>query len=70
MSTIEFQAKVKNGSINIPEEYRNKVEGNVRVILLTEGAAEGFDMVEHLLNNPLTIQGFTPFTREELYEQR
>jgi hypothetical protein len=70
MSTIEFQARVKNGSINIPEEYRNKVDGNVRVILLTEGATEGFDMVEHLLDNPLTIQRFTPFIREELYEQR
>jgi hypothetical protein len=74
MYAIEFQSKVKNGSISIPEEYREKVTGNVRVILLADGVAakEGvagkLDMIEHLLENPLTIEGFKPFTREEVYE--
>jgi hypothetical protein len=74
MCAIEFQSKVKNGSISITEEYREKVTGNVRVILLAEGVAanEGvagkLDMIEHLLENPLTIEGFKPFTRVEVYE--
>jgi hypothetical protein len=70
MSTIEFEAIVKDGRISIPQEYRNKVNGNVRVILLAEGTAEGFDMIEHLLANPLSIEGFKPLTREEVYEQQ
>lgn len=69
MRAIEFQTKVKNGSISIPERYRNRIKGNVRVILLTDEDSENFDMVEYLLANPLDIEGFKPLTREEIYEQ-
>lgn len=70
MNAIEFQTKVKDGSITIPEEYRNRIKGNVRVILLTDESADKVDMIEHLLSAPLNIQGFKPLTREEIYEQR
>ena len=70
MHAIEFQTKVKDGSITIPEQYRNRIKGHVRVILLTEENSENFDMIEHLLANPLNIEGFKPFKREEIYEQR
>jgi hypothetical protein len=70
MRAIEFQTKVKNGSITIPEQYRNRIKGSVRVILLTDENSEKFDMVEHLLANPLNIEGFNPLTRKEIYEQR
>ncbi|HYV04058.1 MAG TPA: hypothetical protein VFB82_05720 [Blastocatellia bacterium] len=70
MSTIEFHARVTNGRIDIPEQYRNKVNGDVHVILVEQGAAQGFDMIEHLLENPLRVEAFEPFTREEIYEQR
>jgi len=70
MRAIEFQTKVKNGSIIIPEQYRDRIKGNVRVILLTEENSEKFDMVEYLLANPLNIEGFKPLAREEIYEQR
>jgi hypothetical protein len=70
MNAIEFQTKLKDGSITIPEEYRSKIKGNVRVILLTDESADKFDMIEHLLSSPLNIKGFKPLTREEIYEQR
>lgn len=70
MSAIEFQTKVKDGSITIPEEYRNQLKGSVHVILLTEESVEDFDMIEYLLANPLSIEGFKPLTREGIYEQR
>ena len=70
MHAIEFQSKVKNGTISIPEQYRNRIKGNVRVILLTEENSESFDMVEHLLANPLNLEGFKPLTRDEIYEQQ
>lgn len=70
MYAIEFQTKVKDGSIVIPEEHKDKFKGNVRVILLAEETTDKFDMIEHLLANPLDIHGFTPFKREEIYEQR
>jgi hypothetical protein len=70
MHAIEFQTKVKDGSITIPEEYRDQLKGSVRVILLAEESTEKFDMIEHLLTNPLNVEGFKPLTREEIYEQR
>lgn len=70
MYAIEFQTKVKDGSIVIPEEYRDQLKGSVRVILLAEDSTETFDMIEHLLASPLNIEGFKPLTREEIYEQR
>lgn len=70
MSAIEFQTNIEDGSITLPEEYRNQLKGSVRVILLTEESTEEFDMIEYLLTNPLRIEGFKPLTREEIYEQR
>lgn len=70
MYAIEFQTKVKNGSIAIPEEYRDQLKGSVRVILLAEENTETFDMIEQLLAKPLNVEGFKPLTREEIYEQR
>ena len=69
MYAIEFQTKVKDGSIAIPEEYRDQLKGSVRVILLAEESTEKFDMIEHLLANPLNVEGFKPLAREEIYEQ-
>ncbi len=70
MNAIEFQAKVTNGSILIPEVYRGKIKENVRVILLTEedDHVDQFDMIDRLLTHPLDIKDFKPLSREEIYE--
>ena len=70
MQAIEFQAKVKDGNITIPEQYRDSIKGNVRVILLAEDSTENLDMIEYLLSNPLNVRNFKPLTREEIYERR
>ncbi len=69
MNAIEFQTRVRDGNITIPEEHRDRFKGVVRVILLTEDNSENFDMIEHLLAHPLNIEGFSPLAREEIYEQ-
>lgn len=35
-----------------------------------EESTEPFDMIDYLLANPLNVEGFKPFTREEIYEQQ
>jgi hypothetical protein len=35
-----------------------------------EESADTFDLIERLLANPLYVEGFEPFTREEIYDQR
>ena len=69
MYAVEFQAKVKNGSIEIPEEYKTRFKERVRVILLAEEENTTANFIDHLLQHPISIAGFTPLTREEIYER-
>jgi len=68
MYAVEFQAKVKDGTIEIHEEYRTRFKERVRVILLAEEESTGANFIDHLLQHPLHIAGFKPLTREEIYE--
>jgi hypothetical protein len=69
MYAVEFQTKVKDGIIEIPEIYRDRFKERVRVILMTEEESLGANLIEQLLNTPLRVAGFRPLTREEIYEQ-
>jgi hypothetical protein len=69
MYAVEFQAQIKNGTIEIPEVYRDRFKERVRVILLAEEASPSGDLIDQLLQHPLKVAGFTPLTREELYER-
>ena len=71
MSVFEFEAKPQNGCIEIPAEYRDKIAGSVHVIVLSqEKSAGAASMIDRLLEHPLEIESFAPFTREEVYERR
>jgi hypothetical protein len=69
MYAVEFQAKIKNGTIEIPEVYRSRLKDRVRVILLAEEESTTGDLIDQLLQHPLTAAGFKPFTRDEIYER-
>lgn len=69
MYAVEFQAKVKNGSIEIPEEYRARFKERVRVILLAEEESTAAHFIDDLLQHPVHIPGFKPLTRDEIYER-
>jgi hypothetical protein len=67
MPTIEFQTRIENGAILIPEEYRDRFLGSVRVILMGEELAGDGNLIEELLAKPLKIPEFRPLTRDEIY---
>ena len=69
MYAVEFQAKIKNGSIEIPEEYRPRFKERVRVILLVEEESTAANFIYDLLQHPVPIPGFKPLTRDEIYER-
>jgi hypothetical protein len=71
MHAYEFKAKPENGLIEIPAEYKDKIVGTVRVIVLSQEQRVGTtDMVDRLLEHPFEIENFAPLTREEVYERR
>jgi len=70
MKTIEFQAKVKDGKIEIPRQYRGKIAQQVRVIVLIEEKPKReSDFIDHLLRHPVRVKGFHPLNREEIYAE-
>ena len=70
MYAVEFQTKVKNGIIEIPEVYRDRFKERVRVILLAEEVSTTLNLIDQLLQHPVKVAGFQPLTREEMYERR
>jgi hypothetical protein len=74
MYAIEFQAKIQNGSIKIPEEHWRRLRQQgakdaVRVIILAAERQTSVDLVDQLLSNPMPVSDFVPFTRDEIYER-
>ena len=70
MYAAEFKTKIKNGMIIIPEKYRESLNKNVKVIVLSEEKESNTaDMIDNLLNTPLKINNFEPLNREEIYER-
>ncbi|MGB9181544.1 MAG: hypothetical protein WCB68_20110 [Pyrinomonadaceae bacterium] len=71
MYAFEFRAKPENGRIEIPAEYKDKITGTVRVIVLSqEESTSAADLIDRLLEHPFEIENFAPLTREEVYERR
>jgi hypothetical protein len=68
MYAIEFRAQVKNGMIEIPQQYREKLR-DVRVIVLAEEQSESNDMIAQLLASPRQVENFVPLSREEIYRR-
>jgi hypothetical protein len=81
MYAIEFQTKIEDGIIEIPQQYRQKLrhqanQQQVRVIVLAgeynaiESETNEADLISQWLAAPLDIPGFAPLTREEAHERR
>jgi hypothetical protein len=70
MIAIEFQARVKDGTIEVPEQYRDQVNGDVRIIILRTDRQKKGKIIQRLLQQPLQDASFRPFTRNEIYDQQ
>ena len=70
MIAIEFQTHVKDGTIEVPEQYRDEVQGEVRVIILRTDRQKKSKIIERLLQQPLQDPSFRPLTRDELYDRQ
>ena len=68
MYGVEFVAKIRDGMIKVPDEYRERFTDSVRVILLPEEKtpADG-DIIAELLMRPLVVPDLTALTREDAH---
>jgi len=68
MYAVKFITNIKEGMIEVPEEYRRRFKDNVKVILSSdEIIEENNDMIAMLLETPLIIPSFTPLGREDAH---
>jgi hypothetical protein len=68
MVTVQFQAKVKDGAIQIPRKYQGRFSEHVRVILKAEvkkGSAHNY--LDSLMANPVKAKNFKILTRDQIY---
>ena len=66
MYRVEFVAKIRDGIIRVPDEYRGRFTDTVRVILLPEEKTSADDdIIAELLVRPLVVPDFVPLTRED-----
>ena len=70
MIAIEFQAQVKDGVIEAPEQYREQVAGTVRVIILRAEPWKKSKIIERLLQHPIQDPAFRPLTCDEIYNRQ
>jgi len=69
MRTVEFEAKVKNGTIEIPEIYRDRVKERVHVILQVDEPKRDKEFIDELLERPVKVPGFKPLSRDASHER-
>ena len=71
LEAIEFQTKIQNGLILIPDEYKQELgeEDNIKVIVLFEKKSSlKTDIIDELTENPVSVHGV--LNREEIYSRR
>lgn len=68
MYAVEFTTSIKDGVIEVPEAYRQRFKGHVKVILLaSEEIKDDDDIIRDLLAQPLVIPDFTPLSRGDAH---
>lgn len=70
LNAVEFQAKIQNGFIQIPDEYKQELtEGDdIKVIvLLKKKSFTKKDIIDELTENPIHVNGV--LSREEIYSR-
>ncbi len=70
LGAVEFQAKIQNGLIVIPDEYKQELgEGDeIKVIVLVKKTlSRTRDIIDELTEKPVQVDTF--LSREEIYRR-
>jgi hypothetical protein len=70
MVAIAFQARIKDGMIEVPAEYRDQLTDSVQVIILTHERTTHSGIIARLLEQPIHDPTFVPLKRDDIYRDR
>ncbi|KAM3090716.1 hypothetical protein ACKFKF_34380 [Phormidesmis sp. 146-12] len=73
MATVEFQARVENGVIVVPEEYKQDLsEGSTIKVTVTKQPKKRISedgILAELMRHPISVPGVRSLTREEMHDR-
>ncbi len=69
MEAFEFKTKIRNGVIQIPQKYTQKIGKTVKVIIFSDHKSKHYDIVDELLKHSVKVDNFKPLSRDEIYER-
>ncbi|MFM5889043.1 MAG: hypothetical protein ACKPFD_20675 [Dolichospermum sp.] len=70
INSVRFNAKVKQGIIEIPQEYQtNLVDGSeIRVVISFQNEPkQEYSLMDELAKNPISVKGLSKLTRDEIH---
>jgi DNA-binding transcriptional regulator/RsmH inhibitor MraZ len=70
MYAIEFQATIRDGRIEVPEQFRDKLTDQVKVIILPDAREQpsiADSFIDQLLKSPLKVNSFEPLSRDDTH---
>ncbi len=69
MATIEFTAQVREGLIEVPEEYIETLKDveTVKITVTQKSPTAATGIIGRLIANPIKVKKFVPLTREEAH---
>lgn len=74
MATVEFQARVENGVIIVPEEYKQELSDGavVNVVVSKQPAKKISDtgILAELAQKPVQVKGIRSITRDEMHDRQ
>ncbi|WP_107667191.1 hypothetical protein [Cyanothece sp. BG0011] len=69
---VEFSTKVRQGMIDIPEEYQHELKEGSQVFVIIKSVHEKSKttrLMDKLAENPISVKGKRKLTREEIHER-
>ena len=69
IQAVEFQVRVENGVIAVPELYQEALDGEfIKVIVMKSSRRQtARNYIAEIMKNPIQFEG-KPFKREEIYD--
>ena len=68
MAAVEFDAQIRNGTIEIPAAHLEELQGSVHVVVFPQSQVGATKKIDELIAHPLRVPGFLPLTRDEAHE--
>jgi len=67
---VEFETKIRNGVIEIPEQYKQELsDGDKIIVSIVTKKPRAWSIMDELARNPISVKGLGKMTRDEMHDR-